>query len=279
MRGIFVTGTDRGVGQTTVAGALSASLVHQGRRVAVCKPVQTGCPLADPPGSTAVDGLPGEVDAPARAALARLAQLAGSPPAVYSGRTPPAALAATDARYLMQLSGCDAPLDRVNPYRFAAAVEPAAAARVAETAIDIDHILRSMHRLADEADLLVVDGEGGVLTPLTEERRMIDLIAASGLAALVVAPSRPGAVNHCLLTLEALGRRDLPICGIVLDRLSERPSPEEAANPLLIERFAGELVRGILPYFTAAQRGDPDHLAARFRVHVDLEAILASAGL
>jgi len=273
MRGLFVVGTDTNVGKTIVTGALAAALRVSGRRVAVMKPVETGCPPA-PEATAPLDGLPGSVTPQARQALARLHELVGPPPITIATRTPPEALAPVDALHLLRLADCHAPLDRVNPYRYAPAVAPAVAAELAGRPIALDHLYACLTALDADADLTLVEGAGGLLVPLTAEHLLIDFVARSGLPALIVGRSALGTINHCLLTLEALKTRGIPIAGIVLNRTTERPSPDEAANPHQLERFAGPLVRGVMPYFSPEQRSDADFLARRCAAHVDLDAIL-----
>jgi len=275
--GIFVTGTDTGVGKTVIAGALSAALLRRGLRVAVMKPAETGCPPRQTEQVVQVDGVPGGVDPAAQKALRRLHELAGPPAITVSTQTDPAALEPADATYLKSLSQCSASLDLVNPYRYAPAVAPAVAAELAERPIDVDHILRCMKQLADEADIIIVEGAGGLFVPLSTDELILDLIQRSGCVSLVVGRSALGTINHCLLTVHALRQRKLPIAGVVLNRLVKRVGAEEAANPLQIERFAGELIRGVMPYIEPPLRNDAAYLAQRFAVHVDLEAILTAA--
>lgn len=277
MRGLFVVGTDTGVGKTIVTGAIAAALRARGDRLAVMKPVETGCPPA-PQAVGPVDGLPGDPTPQARAALSRLHELVGPPPITIAPRTPAEALAPSDALYLMRLAGCAAPLDLVNPYRYSPAVAPAVAAELAERPIDLNHLSTCLATLGADADLTLVEGAGGVLVPLTSEHLLIDFVARSGMPALIVGRSALGTINHCLLTLEALKARSVPIAGIVLNRTTPRPSPDEAANPQQLERFAGPLVRGVLPYFEPSQREDAAYLARRCAAHLDLDAILAVVG-
>ncbi len=62
----------------------------------------------------------------------------------------------------------------------------------------------------------VVEGAGGLLVPLNAEETMLDMFARLGLPALLVVPNRLGAVNHALLSVQALRARDIPIVGFVL---------------------------------------------------------------
>ncbi|MCC6750503.1 MAG: dethiobiotin synthase [Deltaproteobacteria bacterium] len=270
-RGLFITGTDTGVGKTLFTGALAAALVRRGLRVAVMKPVETGCPLrAAPPA--------GNVSSEEAAALARLARLAGPPPAGLLAQLSPDQLEPQDALFLLRASGSSAPLELVNPYRFAPAVAPSVAARAAGTPLDPAHLRACFLALARDADLVLVEGAGGLLVPLTDELLVADLARLFTLPVVVVGRSTLGTLNHTLLTVEALRSRELPLAGVVLNRLVEPRSAEEAANPAEIERLAGPVVRGVLPYFSPAQRDDFEFLAQRCRVHVDLPALLLAAG-
>lgn len=265
VHGIFVTGTDTGVGKTLVSCALAALLRHRGARVAVMKPVETGCPLIEDRSTKGIDGVLAAPDH----------QIARPPPSMYLSAAPEALLSPLDALALMRFSGCSAPLDRVNPYRYALPVAPATAARLADRPIDPDEILAAFTALSNDSDFIIVEGAGGLLVPLTSDVLIIDLIARMHLPALLVGRSILGTINHCLLSIEALQRRAVPLRGVVLNRpVAEPPRPEEATNPEQIERFAGPVVRGVLPHLDDDQREDANLLASRFRVHVDVDALL-----
>lgn len=275
--GIFVTATDTGVGKTLIARSLTAALVARGMRVAVMKPVETGCPLRTDPSLALVDGIPGALDSTAREALNRLAELAGPPAITVSTKTPPEALAPSDALALSDISNCHDPLELINPYRFAPAVAPAVAADLAERPIVLDQILDRLDQLAQRSDIVVVEGAGGLMVPLTQSDLIIDLLARTGFPALVVARSELGTINHSLLTVAQLRQRRIPLAGVVLNRLTKRPRPEEAANPHQIERFAGDVVLGVMPFVDDDKRADSAYLARRFAAHVDLDRLLQAA--
>ncbi|WP_291425487.1 dethiobiotin synthase [Deinococcus sp.] len=91
---------------------------------------------------------------------------------------------------------------------------------------------------------LVVEGAGGVLVALNERETMRDLMAALGLPVVVVARSGLGTVNHTLLTLEALRRRELPVSGVVLS------GPLAPHNRAAIERHGAVRVLAEVPPLT-----------------------------
>ena len=77
---------------------------------------------------------------------------------------------------------------------------------------------------------LVIEGAGGVLVPISAQETMLDLMTAlragaPELAAVVVARSTLGTINHTLLTLQALRQRGLPVAGVIL---SGPPAPHNA---------------------------------------------------
>ena len=97
-------------------------------------------------------------------------------------------------------------LDEINPWHFRAPVAPLLAARRERKHIHLPEVLAHVRAVLKKFDVLLVEGAGGLLSPLGENFDSGDLIAALGAAPLIVAPNRLGAVNHVLLTLEALPR-------------------------------------------------------------------------
>jgi dethiobiotin synthetase len=270
-RGLYIAGTAGNVGKTVVARSLTAALTRRGLRVAVMKPVETGCSL---------QAHAAALDEEEVASLQRLEAAAGPLPANLGARTPRASLRPQDALALLQAADLDqSQLEAVNPYRFAPELEPAVAARASESAIELEVILEHHRALRSAAQLTVVEGTSGLLAPLTPERSMLDLVAALELAVVLVSPSTYGAINDCLLNIRLLEAEGVPLAGVVLNRLAAAtPGPEEAANPYQIERCSRGVVLGVLPHFSAAQLADLDYLGQRFTVHIDLERILASSG-
>jgi dethiobiotin synthetase len=96
---------------------------------------------------------------------------------------------------------------------------------------------------------LVVEGAGGVFVPLNEKDLTIDLIAALGIAALIMARSALGTINHTLLTVEALRAKSIPIAGVVMGGERNRE------NRRAIESYGRVPVLGEMPRFPVLSRG------------------------
>lgn len=123
---------------------------------------------------------------------------------------------------------------------------PLAAARSAGTSIDREKLVSAIRaRTAGEVDLGIVEGAGGLLVPMGEDWVLADLLVELGLPVLVVGRAGLGAVNHALLTLEALERRAVRVVGFVLNdadvAVKEWFAKENGAE---IERISGAVFLG-----------------------------------
>lgn len=202
VRGLFVTGTDTGVGKTVLAGAVLAGLRASGLRVAAYKPVLTG--LDEPP----EPGWPRDHEL--------LAAAAGSEP------------------------------DAVAPRRYGPPVSPHLAAELAVEELELATMVAEARAAAARADVLVVEGVGGLLVPLTAQASVRDLAVALGLPLLVAARPGLGTLNHTLLTLEAARAAGLEVRAVVLTPWPREPSRMQRSNRATIERVGGVEV-AVLP--------------------------------
>jgi dethiobiotin synthetase len=106
-----------------------------------------------------------------------------------------------------------------NPVLLPDPVSPHLAAQRAGRRIEIPALAAAFRTLRSDADAVVVEGAGGFLVPLDEERTGADLAQALGLPLLLVVGLRLGCLNHALLTAEAIDRRGLPLAGWVANRI------------------------------------------------------------
>ncbi|EUJ09838.1 dethiobiotin synthase [Methylophilaceae bacterium 11] len=120
-----------------------------------------------------------------------------------------------DVKLLMQASNVDAPLHWVNPYCFKAPIAPHIAAQQENIAIQLEVILQAYQALTELADIVVVEGAGGLLVPLHAELTIAELAAALNIPIIFVVGMRLGCINHALLSLEVMQARHLPIQGWV----------------------------------------------------------------
>jgi dethiobiotin synthetase len=154
----------------------------------------------------------------------------------------------SDADRLHAAAGGADPRELVCPYTFAAPLAPAVAARLEGVAVSLQRLLEAARALAARHQALVVEGAGGLLTPLTDRETYADLAVALALPVLVVARAGLGTVNHTALTVEALRARGLTVLGVVLNRTAAATDPSEPHNAAEIERLARAPVLAALPF-------------------------------
>lgn len=122
--------------------------------------------------------------------------------------------------------------------RLAEPVAPVLSTERAGADIDFDALVLKIERFADDAEVAIIEGSGGLLTPVTWEWNMTDVARALGACALVVGVDRRGTINHTLLTLSALELAGIPSAGVVLTA-TEMKDPSSGANGAAIARLSG----------------------------------------
>ncbi len=127
-------------------------------------------------------------------------------------------------------------LDEINPWHFKAAIAPLLAARQERKKVKLSQVTTHIRTMQKNFDVLVVEGAGGLLSPLGENFDSRDLIAALRAVPVIVAPNRLGVVNHILLTLEALSK-NLRAKAFVILMPQRKPDTAAKTNAKLLGEF------------------------------------------
>ena len=141
-----------------------------------------------------------------------------------------------DGVLLAQATGQSQPTHAI--FRVAEPVPPALAGDRSGITIDFDALVLKLERYADDADHLLIEGVGGLLTPMTWEWNMVDVAKALGACVLVVAVDRGGAINSTLLALSALELAGVSCAGVLLTT-PESPDQTTGVNAPAIARLSG----------------------------------------
>ncbi|NBV46909.1 MAG: dethiobiotin synthase [Planctomycetia bacterium] len=204
--GLFVTGTDTGVGKTAVAVALVRQLVGAGLRVGVYKPVASGTTADDP---------------------------TGDPQRLWTAAGRPLSVAA------------------VCPQVFHAPVAPAEAARAEGRAVDERRLRTGIAVWREACDLIVVEGAGGLCSPLSDDTLVADLARDLGYPLVLVDDARLGCIGRTLATVLAARAQGLVVAAVVLSMVADPRAAGTAADPCAPVRIAtvggAELARRLAP--------------------------------
>lgn len=181
-----------------------------------------------------------------------------------------------DARRLRAAAGGALTLDEVNPWHFRAALSPLLAARREDRRVTRAHLVDHVRRIQARFPLVLVEGAGGLLSPLGEDFDSRDLILALRATPIVVSPNRLGALNQIRLVLGALP------CGlsrktqVVLMSL-KHPDAASRSNPRLLGDLLGGQRVHVLPRLKPA-KPVPRTRADR-RAGTTIRSLIRSLGL
>jgi dethiobiotin synthetase len=156
-----------------------------------------------------------------------------------------------DAMALRAASSVHFAYGQVNPYCFPRAIAPHLAARHVGVRIEMRRIITSYDELAAQSDEVIVEGAGGLLVPLNEERTFADLARELDIPVILVVGMRLGCINHALLTMEALAHHQIACAGWVANVLDDgMPALQENIDALR-ERIEAPLL-GVVPHLVSA---------------------------
>lgn len=107
------------------------------------------------------------------------------------------------------------------PEIFTYPCSPHLAAEIDRREIDFDKIRRATETLADRYDVVLLEGAGGLMVPLTRDLLTIDFVAQQGYPLILVTSGRLGSINHTLLSLEAVEHRGIRLHSLVYNLYPE----------------------------------------------------------
>ena len=189
---LFVSGIDTDIGKTYATGLLAKALMQQGVNVMTQKLVQTGI-------SKQANGELGIADD------------------ILSHRK------------LMKipLQPCD--LDFTTcPYRYEKPASPHLSAALANQPLDIQMITEATKALQADYDMVLLEGAGGLLVPITTELLTLDYIAEQDYPIVLVTSGRLGSINHTLLSLEAIKSRGLTVHSVIYNHIHDDAEQTDA---------------------------------------------------
>jgi dethiobiotin synthetase len=176
-RRLLITGTDTNVGKTYVTCLIARALSKSGKRVAAYKPVCSGAVV------------------PANGSSAPMWE---------------------DIERLYEATGGQWPRELICPQRFLAPLAPPVAARLENRYVN-EQIMFDGIRAFDTADIVLIEGAGGWLSPISGSMTVADFAVEMEANVLVVARTTLGTINHTLLTVESIRARKQIVAGVVMN--------------------------------------------------------------
>jgi len=118
--------------------------------------------------------------------------------------------------------------DIINPFFFPIPASPYTAAKNLGVKIDIEHVMECFRKLDEIHDIVLVEGIGGIMTPILKDYAIIDLIKDLMANTIIVTSSKIGTVNHTVLTCNMCKNMNIPIKGLIINNFDSTgyPIPE-----------------------------------------------------
>jgi len=138
-------------------------------------------------------------------------------------------------------------LPYINPYIFRFPASAHLAATLEKSSIDAAKIKNSFTILSKEFDTVIVEGIGGALVPFNKKDLVIDIAKELDLPVIIVVKNKLGAINHTLLTIEAIRARDMKILGLIFNGHENEDKIIANDNPEIIKTLTNERILGNLP--------------------------------
>ena len=152
-----------------------------------------------------------------------------------------------DVEILMKYSGSHDPIDLVNPYFFEIPTSPYDASKILARKISTQKVIDAYDRLLSSHDLVIVEGIGGLMTPITQNYFVSNLISELDIDTIIVTGSKLGTVNHTLLTYEHCKQMHLKLKGFVINQTE--PNGYELSNlKQQIMELTNQIVYCTIPY-------------------------------
>jgi dethiobiotin synthetase len=142
-----------------------------------------------------------------------------------------------DAHILSAASG-NLDIDLVNPLWLKTAAAPWVAAQLENQQINIQSLIDGFKTLASQHQVVIVEGAGGWEVPITENFSMADLATQLNIPIVIVVANRLGAINHSILTINAIRNRQLSITGIIMNHLIDELDTATISNKSVIPQLA-----------------------------------------
>ena len=229
LQSLFVTGTDTDVGKTCVCAGLAVSLRLMGIDIGVMKPFASG--VVDP--------------------------------------TQRLDYKSDDVRILAGAAQVSDPESMINPQFFPMSASPYTAWKTLKTEPSVPAVLSQFEKLSALHEMLIVEGIGGIMTPILEDYFVADLIRDIKTPVVLVTKTRIGTINHTVMTVKMCERYKIPVRGIIINGFDDGyPVPELKRD---LQSLTEVKVLGSIPMIK--DMGD-ESLYSIFKKNIDIKSLL-----
>ncbi len=176
-----------------------------------------------------------------------------------------------DVQFLANAAKVNDPENLINPQFFPIPASPYTAMKMSNILekVDVDLILRSFKKLSAMHECILVEGMGGIMTPILKNYFVANLINDLDLETIIITRNRIGTLNHTIMTCQMAKKFGIRIKGIIINEIDL----DGYAIDILkddIEDITGISVLGSMPFFNSF---DVEQIAKVFQTKFDLKIL------
>ena len=167
---------------------------------------------------------------------------------VATGMPQKSGFKSSDVSLLCHACGVDDSEDLVNPIFMPIPSSPYDASKMLNIEFKPEIIFEKFEKLKQKYEMLLVEGIGGIMTPLSKDFFVADMIKKMQLETIIVTRSTLGTLNHTMMTVNTCRDYEIPVKGIIINNYDEKGSPVEKNSPLTIHEITKIPILGIIPF-------------------------------
>ena len=163
--------------------------------------------------------------------------------------------------------------EMMNPVFLQVPTSPYDAAKILNLKIDMKTISERFQHLLKAHQMLLVEGIGGIMTPITRSFFVVDMIKEMGLETIIVTRSTLGTLNHTVMTFRMCKEYHIPIKGMIINYFDEKGNLAERNAPSTLHEITGVPILGIIPFVKDYQKLDT--MASIVEKNIDLNLFIS----
>lgn len=175
---------------------------------------------------------------------------------IASGNPQKNGFRSSDVSLLHQAAGVKDSEEMINPVFLPLPASPYDATKILNLPVDMPMIFEKFQELLKRHQMLLVEGIGGIMTPITKNFFVADMIKAMGLETIIITRASLGTLNHTVMTVKMCQQYKIPVKGIIVNYFDEKGTPSERNAPNTIYELTGIPIIGIVPFVKDYKRLD-----------------------
>ena len=175
-----------------------------------------------------------------------------------------------DVEILSKAAQISDPENLINPQFFKMAASPYTASQKLKVKVKVPQVLSSFKKLSKLHKMILVEGMGGIMTPILKNYYVANMIKEMKLPAVIVTRTRVGTVNHTIMTCKMCEDLDIPIKGIIINNF-DSDGYDVSILKRDLQKLTGVKVLGVVPYI---ENLSDDSLYKNFKKNVNMQALI-----